>query len=83
MQGTKSSSEEGARTLDHKVKSLALYRLSYPGWSGGATCAQRLNAGVCVACAHSLVYVPGCQLHLPAIAKLLDRRCCYHWSRQI
>ena len=25
----------GARTLDHKVKSLALYRLSYPGPKGG------------------------------------------------
>ena len=26
--------EGGARTHDHKVKSLALYRLSYPGKTG-------------------------------------------------
>ena len=25
------ATEEGARTLDHKVKSLALYQLSYSG----------------------------------------------------
>ncbi|KAK9847195.1 hypothetical protein WJX84_000756 [Apatococcus fuscideae] len=44
-------SEEGARTLDHKVKSLALYRLSYPGWSGGETClANRI-----VKCCHGIV----------------------------
>ena len=28
---TKDATEEGARTLDHKVKSLALYQLSYSG----------------------------------------------------
>jgi hypothetical protein len=28
------NARDGARTHDHKVKSLALYRLSYPGQNG-------------------------------------------------
>ena len=32
----KGGSQSGARTHDHKIKSLALYRLSYPGWRGQA-----------------------------------------------
>ena len=31
VQKKKAATEEGARTLDHKVKSLALYQLSYSG----------------------------------------------------
>ena len=43
--GRKSAARGGARTLDHKIKSLALCQLSYPGlrWAGGgaASCAPR------------------------------------------
>ena len=37
----------GARTLDHKVKSLALYRLSYPGTHTGAHSPKDGGATLC------------------------------------
>ena len=43
----KADTESGARTHDHRIKSPALYRLSYPGWLQGVVNCLQIGAAFC------------------------------------
>jgi hypothetical protein len=62
------SARGGARTLDHKVKSLALYRLSYPGYFPG-TLHNKLVISEAYESPHANASTGSCQSCIESIAR--------------